>query len=336
MPLFGLDISHHQDRSLDLVECRREGCEFVIIKAGEGTACIDPDFAANLAEARAAGMLVAAYWYQRAGASAAAHVAAITAVVPWDVPVCLDVEQGSGGVELTRGIVAGLRAAGYRVPLLYLPRWYWQQIGSPDLSGLPPLWSSRYPNTTTGALAAKWQQVPASYWTGYGGLDVALLQFTSSAAVAGYAPLDADAFRGTRGELAALLGAGGPVTGTHRAPTPITDEECTMEWPAGENIARVLPSAGRPQFWYLYAIYGERIHVHQVDYVMPTQHSDRFVPGAGFSSGDDGTGRITPQTWTFDTDKPGPVEIPRHPDGSQPVGVIVRYSAHKPFTAYCG
>ncbi|WAL67173.1 glycoside hydrolase family 25 protein [Amycolatopsis cynarae] len=327
---FGLDISNHQDATLDLAACRRAGCEFAIIKAGEGASYRDPVFPAHLAAARAAGMVVAAYWYQRSGSTAQAQAATIGAVVPRDLPLCLDVETGSGDVALTRALVDLLRSQGYRMPLLYLPRWYWQQLGSPSLSGLPPLWSSRYPDTVVGPLPAKWAQVPASYWAGYGGLDVAVLQFTASAEVAGYSPLDANAFRGTREEFAALLGYPAPGADFSH------DEETTMEWPAGDNVSRALPCAGRPQFWYLYAIYGERIHVHQVDYVMPTDHPDRFVPGAGFSSGDDGTGRITPQTWTFDTDKPGPVTIPRHPDGSQPVGVIVRYSAEQPFTAYCG
>jgi hypothetical protein len=203
---FAIDISHHQDKNLSLAAARRDGCELAILKAGEGNSFVDPDFASNLAEARAAGQLVAAYWYQRSSATAAQHVAKIRDVVPRDVAIIPDVEANSGGVALTRDLVAQLRAAGYRVPMLYLPRWYWQQIGSPSLAGLPPLWSSRYPNNTVGLLASEWAEVPASYWTGYGGLDVALLQFTSSARIAGYQPLDASAFRGDRAQLAALLG----------------------------------------------------------------------------------------------------------------------------------
>jgi lysozyme len=202
---FAIDVSHHQSRSLNLAQTRRDGCELAILKAGEGNTLVDSDFASNLAEARAAGQLVAAYWYQRSAATAAQHVAKIKEVVPLGVPVILDVEANSGSVALTRDLVGQIRAAGYRVPLLYLPRWYWQQIGSPSLAGLPPLWSSRYPNNTVGLLASEWAEVPASYWRGYGGLDVALLQFTSSAKIAGYAPLDASAFRGTRTQLAALL-----------------------------------------------------------------------------------------------------------------------------------
>lgn len=202
---FVIDISHHQDKALDLARTRRDGCEACFIKAGEGSNFVDSEFSSNLAEARAAGQLVAAYWYQRSNASAGAHVALIQRTVPKDVPIILDVEANSGGIGLTRQLVDALRAAGYAVPLLYLPRWYWQQIGSPSLVGLPPLWSSRYPNNLVGLLANEWAEVPASFWSGYGGLSVAILQFTSSARIAGFAPLDASAFRGTRDELAAML-----------------------------------------------------------------------------------------------------------------------------------
>jgi hypothetical protein len=222
---FAIDISHHQPLSLDLAQTRRDGCELAILKAGEGDSFVDPDFASNLAEARAAGQLVAAYWYQRVSASAAAHVSKIKQVVPRDVAVIPDVEANSGGVNLTRAIVSGLLAEGYHVPFTYLPRWYWQQIGSPSLAGLPPLWSSRYPDTVVGLLAAEWAQVPARYWEGYGGLEVGLLQFTSSARIAGYAPLDASAFRGTRAQLAAVLGQTSSGGSTPSGPTTTTGVE---------------------------------------------------------------------------------------------------------------
>lgn len=206
---FGLDISHHQDARLDLAQCHREGIDFVVLKATEGSTFVDSEFAANLAEARAAGLLVAAYHYQRP-ATVAEQIANILHTVPRDVPVILDVESGSGDIALTRMLVTALQVYGYHVPLTYLPRWYWQQIGSPSLAGLPPLWSSRYPDTVVGSLADEWADVPAHYWTGYGGLNVAVLQFTSSVRIAGHQPIDANAYRGTREQLAVLLGVATP------------------------------------------------------------------------------------------------------------------------------
>ena len=126
--LWGIDISHHQG-VFDLGRTRAEGFDFAFLKATEGSSFVYRRFSANLAAARAAGLLVAAYHYQRADSSAAAQVAHIARTVPRDVPVILDVEANGGNAALTRDITARLHAAGYRTPLLYLPRWYWQQIG---------------------------------------------------------------------------------------------------------------------------------------------------------------------------------------------------------------
>lgn len=201
---FGIDISHHQG-AFDLERAHREGVEFVMLKSTEGADFIDGRFASNLASARRVGLLVGAYHYQRSNASAAAQANLIERVVPSDVPIIIDVESGSGSVALTRDIVARLRTAGYRVPLLYLPNWYWEQIGSPSLTGLPPLWSSRYPDMRSGNIIAEYGRVPSWFWNGYGGLPVHVLQYTSAAQVAGVLNVDANAFRGTRTQLATLL-----------------------------------------------------------------------------------------------------------------------------------
>jgi len=218
MTLFGIDVSHHQG-AFDVERAAREGIDFFIFKATEGSSFVDPRFAENVAKARRTGKPFAAYHYQRAGISAAEQVAHIRRVVPKDVPVILDVEANSGNVALTRDIVNRLRDVGYHVPLLYLPRWYWQQIGSPSLAGLPPLWSSRYPDNRIGNLRSEYAEVPAHFWHGYGGLDVAVLQFTSSARIAGRAPIDGNAFRGSFAELRALLtGTAGNTGGGSAAP----------------------------------------------------------------------------------------------------------------------
>lgn len=207
MTIFGIDVSHHQGASLDFAAFRRAGVEFAFIKATEGADFQDSQFAKNLAKAQAAGMLVAAYHYVRSNATAAAQVANVVRTMDKAIPVIPDVEANSGGTALVRDIVAKLQAAGYHVPLTYLPRWYWQQIGSPSLSGLPSLWSSRYPDNTTGSLADEYADVPGSYWNGYGGLGVTVLQFSSAVRLPGYGGnLDANAYKGTREQLAAVLG----------------------------------------------------------------------------------------------------------------------------------
>jgi GH25 family lysozyme M1 (1,4-beta-N-acetylmuramidase) len=201
---FGIDVSHHQG-ALNFPALRREGVQFAFIKATEGDSFRDPNFTTNLNGASASGMLVAAYHYVRSNATAAAQVANVVRTVPKNVPVIPDVEANSGDIKLLRDFVAQLEKAGYRVPLTYLPRWYWQQIGSPSLVGLPSLWSSRYPDNIQGSLTDEYAKVPAIYWNGYGNLGVTVLQFTSSASIAGKVPLDANAYLGTINDLAAVL-----------------------------------------------------------------------------------------------------------------------------------
>jgi hypothetical protein len=114
-------------------------------------------------------------------------------------------------VNITRELVRQLTGLGYHVALSYIPRWYWSgHIGSPDLSGLPPLWISRYPDYTVrrkdAALAAA--ERLGNVWAGYGGLPVAVAQISASGAVADYpnGNIDLNVFNGTRNDLAALLG----------------------------------------------------------------------------------------------------------------------------------
>lgn len=222
MTTYGYDISRYQGH-FDHARALSEGFDFAILKATEGATYRDPLFTTNLANARAAGLLTAAYHYQRQGTAVADRIRNIAGIVPRDCPVIIDIEEGGGHTEQTRETIAALHQAGYASPLLYLPRWYWQQIGSPNLSGLPPLWSSRYPDTQGGAASVIYQRVPDSYWSGYGGASVAVLQFTSSATVAGATPVDCNAYGGTRDQLAALLG------GSFAAPAPGGIETMAMD-----------------------------------------------------------------------------------------------------------
>jgi hypothetical protein len=49
--------------------------------------------------------------------------------------------------------------------------------------------------------------VDASRWSPYGGISVGPLQFASTGILAGYAPVDVNAFQGERSQLASIIGA---------------------------------------------------------------------------------------------------------------------------------
>jgi len=106
------------------------------------------------------------------------------------IPVMLDVEPDNDVRPSMRdaiGVAEELRADGYHVPLLYLPHWYWgRYLKRPGLSTTFDLVSSDYGANTLQSLAARYAARAGDRgngWIGYGGLSVAIWQFTSKALV---------------------------------------------------------------------------------------------------------------------------------------------------------
>lgn len=206
--IFGVDIANHQN-GLPLRLAKSAGAKFCFIKATEGHTFRDPVFHSHLADARANGLQVAAYlyvWHNSTPAQMAETFAKY--VNDTTVPAILDIENSSGSsVAHWKATVAELQKRGYRVPLTYLPRWYWQNVGSPSLSGLPPLWSSNYP-AGGGTLSDTYRRAggdTGAGWTGYGGLSVAMWQFTEKASVGWAQAIDGNAYKGGEAGLRALL-----------------------------------------------------------------------------------------------------------------------------------
>ncbi|MGP6175447.1 peptidoglycan DD-metalloendopeptidase family protein [Corynebacterium sp. A21] len=204
-PIFGVDISNWQNGILaELIGA--EGFRFCIIKATEGT-WRDPILHSHLADVRKnSSMHVGAYVYVRHDVTPQAHADTLhDHLGDTSVPIAMDIENGSGSsVAHFKNIREAIEAKGYRVILTYLPNWYWKQIGKPNLTGLPPLWTSRYPDMNSGVASVIYSRAGDKGWDGYGGLDVAVWQFTSTAMVAGQL-IDANAFRGSVGELHELF-----------------------------------------------------------------------------------------------------------------------------------
>lgn len=202
--IYGVDVSAYQP-NFDFAAARRDGIDFAIIKATEGVGWKSAYYRDQLARARAQGMLVAAYHYVN-GSDVQGQLANIRSMVSTDTPVILDVEHGAGSIQSIRELNAALNRAGYRTPLIYIPRWYWQgTMGSPDLTGLPPNWHSRYPDNVV--RRKEGFTLGAEYWPSFGGLRTEIAQFTSSLAVANYPSgrIDGNAYRGTLAELTALF-----------------------------------------------------------------------------------------------------------------------------------
>lgn len=208
MTFFGIDIASWQ-AGLDMSRVKAEGFSYVIAKATEGADYTNPRYWEQRDGARANGLLFGAYHYVKGADSARAQVDRYESVEPdRKIPVMLDHELTSGNAGVLWAVHNEFVARGYRVNLVYLPRWYWSgHIGSPDLTGLPPLMSSNYGNERAGNPRGIYPGDGDVGWNGYAGLGVAIFQYSQKGAVAGYA-LDVNAFRGTAAELAALFGDG--------------------------------------------------------------------------------------------------------------------------------
>lgn len=229
MPIYGIDISHHQ-AGINLQQVKNEGFQYVIARVGQGAGgqygtTQDREWRRHRDECRRVNLRLCAYWYIGNNISAWEN-ARLCALWMGDnrIPVALDCEAGSGNIAFYREVLENFRRAGLWVNMSYIPRWYWQQVGSSSLAGLPPLWSSRYVNGS-GTAAQLYPGDSSTLWNNYGGNEVKILQFTSSAQVAGRT-VDANAFKGNLAQLDALLfGIVPPVD----APLPPPVEEPDMQ-----------------------------------------------------------------------------------------------------------
>ncbi|NUP52094.1 MAG: glycoside hydrolase [Catenulispora sp.] len=228
MTIFGPDISSYQ-HGLNLTSLA--DAAFVIAKTTEGTYYTDADYEGWRLQAEVLHKPFA--WYHFLSGEPAAAQAAHTAQHVGDaaLPGMLDAEPAGSFSPTFAQILAYIdaaHAAGLNLRLLYLPEWYWRQIGSPDLTPVAErgvhLVSSAYPGGS-GSPAAIYPGDGAAGWQSYGGMTPLIYQFTDKATDGGQ-PLDYNAFRG---DLAAFEGALAlPQAPQAQTPTPTTDPEDDM------------------------------------------------------------------------------------------------------------
>lgn len=221
--IFGIDISDHQN-GLALSRAKADGVKFVILRLCDGT-YVDKAFKSHLADAERNGLLVSTYWYLRApseGTSIAQQVDVIDRQLGGrkDLGVWIDVESvGRGGEKLlTKADVWAakreLESRGYHVPGIYSGAWYWERMpgGEPSMDGLGHLWVSNYGRNRKGAPATTYVADGGDGHRGWsyplGDRTPDLLQFGSEGTVAGWHPVDVNAFRGSLEELAEIFHPG--------------------------------------------------------------------------------------------------------------------------------
>lgn len=206
MTLFGIDISNNNGSHIDMAQVAAEGFSFVFCKVSEGDYFADATWPGYRDAARAAGLLTLGYHYAIASCDPQAQ-AATFAGADGGGCVMIDFEDNSGNILDYWRLVHAFNAVDIAVVCSYVPHWYWQQIGSPDLSAVSAVTASSYVGGS-GYASVLYPGDDWSGWAPYGGAQPRILQFTDRCMVAGHS-VDANAFRGDRPELAALLGIQG-------------------------------------------------------------------------------------------------------------------------------
>jgi GH25 family lysozyme M1 (1,4-beta-N-acetylmuramidase) len=183
------------------------GAVAVCIKVTEGADWANSDYLAALARAADAGAWAFAYHFLHAGATA--RQAAWCRQHDAGRPLMIDAEPTTGsrpGLGDITAFTDAYRAGGGRAGLVYLPRWYWEQIGSPNLAPLAgrglTLVASNYTAYSDTSSGAGWQP--------YGGMTPAIWQYTDRQPFGGML-VDFNAFRGDLpGLQAAAAATAGP------------------------------------------------------------------------------------------------------------------------------
>jgi hypothetical protein len=218
---WGWDKSHY-DASGGNAKAVSEGFSFITHKIG-GDAN-DAEYATWWADQRKIARdvcLPGAYWILRpdtsgsASSKADAFLARLDAVGDgWrDGPFILQIDceqwNGDSGTVPSRSYIQAhcdrlVARAPKLIPIVYAPKWTYGNT----LAGLSyPLWASAYVGGS-GAASALYPGDTSSKWVSYSGQVPEILQFSSSAVIAGQTTCDANAYRGTLAQLTARLAPG--------------------------------------------------------------------------------------------------------------------------------
>lgn len=203
MTIYGPDISNNNG-VVDIDRVKAEGFDFVFAKVSEGSGFRDGYWPRTRDWCQSVGLIVAGYHYVKTDNADRQADLFVSQLGDNTIPAMLDFEANSGNIAQFWAVLNAIEARGVHVALSYIPRWYWQQIGSPNIATVPGLIQSSYVNGG-GTASGLYPGDDSRFWAGFGGRNVDILQFTDKASIAGKS-LDANAFRGTTDDLRILLG----------------------------------------------------------------------------------------------------------------------------------
>lgn len=183
------------------------GAELVCIKATEGETYVNPDYEPMVLECEHKSIPYFAYHflhYNEPGQAEHCY-----SIVGARIPLMLDWESTRASHPTVADAVQFIdeyRSLGGVCHVLYLPHWYWSEIGTPDLKQFSErrmvLVSSDYvPYTEDKETGAGWQP--------YGGMTPEIWQYTDQEHFGG-SVVDFNGFVGTMRELTSLIATGMP------------------------------------------------------------------------------------------------------------------------------
>lgn len=198
----GIDVSHWQG-TITWTQVRGAGKKFAYIKASEDADFVDPFYATNRAQAKAAGLVVGAYHFARPATTAgdataeADHFISTAGFTTGELLPVLDLEV-TGGLTSTqlqawvKGFLTELYTkTGVRGVIYVSPSFWKTNMGDTTWfaqNGYGILWIAHW--TTASA-----PTVPGSNWGGYGWT---FWQYTSNGTVSGISVrVDLDRYKGT-------------------------------------------------------------------------------------------------------------------------------------------
>lgn len=186
MAVLGVDVSGYQSATF-----ATKGLAFVFVKATESTGYVNPRYRAQVAHARAAGLVVGHYHFQRHGNAAAQadHFLATLALKPGDILACdwevATVTQAERDAFMKR---VKAKAPGHKV-VLYCNADYWKNRDSDNGGPMDGLWIAD-PNHAAGKPNVKHSWVFHQYsWAG--GIDRNVANFKNAAALRTWAKVPA-------------------------------------------------------------------------------------------------------------------------------------------------
>lgn len=176
-PIEGIDVSHHQN-AINWGRVRRDGKVFAFIKVTEGERYIDPLYAYNHRNARAAGLRVGAYHFAQPTADLVSAVRQADHFLAWfnlhdgDLLPVLDLEEANGldSAALTQWALVWLSRVRGRTglsPVIYASPLFWLNHLE-DTTAIAAaghtLWIADWDSDTPRTPAADWGASGWSVW----------------------------------------------------------------------------------------------------------------------------------------------------------------------------